>query len=118
MSWRRTINRYVALATTIIGMVLVFSSFFIWEEYGKVASVTGGLLILLVGVWYATNPVVTTERKNFQLRHEVDRFLVNVRELYRAAGRGASEEVERVMAEMHASVDRMREVADHHRQQG
>jgi hypothetical protein len=100
--------------TTIVGMVLVFSSFIILEEYGKVASISGGLLILLVGVWYATNPVVTTERKNFALRHEVDRFLVNVRELYRASGKQSSEDVDKVIAQMHASVDQMRDVAGRH----
>jgi hypothetical protein len=100
--------------TTIVGMVLVFSSFVIFEEYGKVATISGGLLILLVGVWYATNPIVTTERRNFALRHEVDRFLVNVRELYRAAGKHSPEDVEKVIAQMHESVDQMKDVAGKH----
>jgi len=67
-----------------------------------------GLLVMQAGVWYMANPVLTSERRNLGLRTEVDRFIGLVRRLDRAVlASGTSDDVDKLRAGMHESVDEM-----------
>jgi uncharacterized membrane protein YccC len=112
MNWRRNFNRYVGLAATLVGMGLVFLSFVVaYEDQARIAVISGGFLILLVGLWYAANPFMTTTREFVDLREELDRFIGLARALNNAALDGGSEKFERAKDKMHASVDQMAQLA-------
>jgi len=112
-SFRRRFNRYVALATSIVGVVLIMSSFLFSEDpFLWYAAVIIGLEILLTGSWYASNPILTSERRYPGLRQEVYRFTDLVRRLNRvAAAERPAEELQQVRAAMLESVERMIELA-------
>ncbi|MGD2152968.1 MAG: hypothetical protein PVG79_06835 [Gemmatimonadales bacterium] len=112
-SWRRSINKYVGLVTAIIGMAIVLSSFlFLSNLFAWYATIMIGLLIVLAGFLYGAHPFLTSERRYFALREEVDRFIILVRKLNAAAiAAGGGGEFEQVKAEMLKSVERMAELA-------
>lgn len=106
-SFRRKFNRYIALTTAIVGTLVIMSSFLLSENpLAWYASVIIGLEVVLIGSWYASNPILTSERRNPGLRDEVDRFMDLVRRLNRAP----AEELQQVRAAMLESVERMVEV--------
>lgn len=113
MSWRRNFNRYVGLAATLVGMGLVFLSFIVaYQDQARIAVISGGFLILLVGLWYAANPFLTSTREFVELRVELDRFIGLARKLNDAALKtGAEAQFERAKEKMHASVERMAQLA-------
>lgn len=112
-SFRRRFNRYIALATSVVGVLIIMSSFLFSEDpLLWYAAVIIGLEILLIGSWYAGNPILTSERRYPGLRQEVDRFTDLVRQLNRtAASDRPAEELEQVRAGMLESVDRMIQLA-------
>ncbi len=111
-SWRRHINRYVALATAIVGVAIVLSSFlFLQDLLWWYITVAVGLIIALAGFVYGVYPFLTSERQFPALRDEVDGFIELVRQLNAAAISRSSAELERVKSEMVASVERMVELA-------
>jgi hypothetical protein len=111
-SWRRTINRYVGLVTAIIGMAVVLSSFFFLRNlFAWYATIMVGLLIVLAGFLYGAHPFLTSERRFFELRGEVDRFIDLVRRLNAAAVADGGAEFEQAKAEMLRSVERMADLA-------
>jgi hypothetical protein len=111
--WRRTVNRYVGLATAIVGMAVVATSFaFLGNLFAWYATVVAGLLIVLAGFLYGAHPFLTSERRYTALRKEVDGFIGLVRQLNAAAMDPVTrEEFERVKDEMMASVERMSKLA-------
>ena len=113
LSWRRAINRHIAPVSAIVGIVVVFLAvMFVDDDVTTLGLISAGLLVMQAGVWYMANPLLTSERKNTALRSEVDAFIGLVRALDQHAARAdASEELEQVRASMHASVDRMTELA-------
>lgn len=112
-NWRRTVNRYIGLASAILGMAIIMSSFlFLDNLFVWYATVIVGLLVVLGGFLYGAHPFLTSERRHFELRAEVDRFIELVRKLNSAAmAPGSEEEFERLKAQMMASVERMGELA-------
>jgi hypothetical protein len=82
----------------------------------QVLFVLSGVLILEAGVWGVTNGLLPNERYYLQLREEGDHFLGLIRILNEAAvARDNSDESDArfrdTRAQMHASVERMAEVA-------
>jgi hypothetical protein len=111
--WRRSFNKYIGLVTAILGMAIVLSSFlFLRNLFAWYATIMVGLLIVLAGFLYGAHPFLTSERRYFALREEVDRFINLVRKLNAAAlAAGGSAEFEQVKAEMLKSVERMADLA-------
>jgi hypothetical protein len=88
-TWRRGFNRYVPLASVIIGLIVILSSLAV-----------------------ASNPFLTSERRYPALRSEVDRFIGLVRELNRTAiGIGGGPEFEEVTQTMRESLERIEQLA-------
>ncbi|KPK79831.1 MAG: hypothetical protein AMS25_11255 [Gemmatimonas sp. SM23_52] len=112
-SFRRRFNRYIALATSVVGVLIIMSSFlFSADPLLWYAAVIIGLEILLIGSWYASNPILTSERRYPGLRQEVYRFTDLVRQLNRAAAAAEpAEQLQQVRAAMLESVERMVELA-------
>lgn len=112
-TWRRRFNKYVGLATAIIGMAIVLSSFlFLRDLPAWYATIMIGLMVVLAGFLYSAYPFLTSERRYNELRKEVDRFIELVRKLNAAAiAVGGGPELEEVKAEMLASVERMTKLA-------
>jgi hypothetical protein len=94
-------------------MAIVLSSFlFLSNLFAWYATIMIGLLIVLAGFLYGAHPFLTSERRYFALREEVDRFIILVRKLNAAAiAAGGGGEFEQVKAEMLKSVERMAELA-------
>jgi hypothetical protein len=111
--WRRNFNKYIGLVTAIVGMAIVLSSFlFLRNLFAWYATIMVGLLIVLAGFLYGAHPFLTSERRYFALREEVDRFINLVRRLNAAAvAAGGGSEFELVKAEMMKSVERMADMA-------
>ncbi len=112
-TWRRTVNRYTPLVSTIAGILLVFAAIvLVTGQAAQIATAAAGLVVLEAGVWYMANPIFTSERRYLRLRDELDDMVDLVRKLNRAALKpGAEEELEGVRSAMQESVDRMVEVA-------
>jgi hypothetical protein len=102
--------RYVPLAASLLGMILIFGSivFFFESDVGRIVGATIGIVVLLGAVWYAANPFFKRTRRYLLLRTEVVRFIGLVRELNNAVVRGApADEIERAKSELHNAVDRI-----------
>ena len=114
-------------ALSICGTILIFAAVLLLQNLvAQVAVVLGGVLLLQAGVWKLAEPFLPEERSNLELRAETDRFLGLVREMARlqrnaTAADGTDEsfdpatagsELERIRAEMMASVDRIHALAD------
>lgn len=112
-SFRRTFNRYISLVASIVGIFIIMSSFlFTGDLLAWYGAVILGLVIVLVGFWYAANPILTSERRYLALRSEVNGFITLVRRLNTlAVTRGSSEEFQQIKAAMLESVERMAELA-------
>ncbi len=113
-TWRRKALRHLPFGLAVIGMVLIFSSvMFIDGESSKIAAITAGILVLLVGMWCASYPIFPNERRYLALRAEFGQFIDLVSALNRAATSPlAEQEFTGVMVAMHESVERMAIVAD------
>ncbi len=110
--WRRKVNRYVALATAIVGVAIVLSSFlFLQDLLWWYVTVAIGLIVALTGFVYGVYPFLTSERQYPALREEVDRFIGLVRQLNAAAVSRSAPDLENVKSEMVAAVERMVDLA-------
>ena len=112
-SWRRRLNQKAPVASTLTGLLIVYGGFILFvDDIPRLISVTIGLVMLEVGLWYGANPILTSERRYEALREEVDRFIQLVRKLNTAVVKGmGEEEVNRVKNSMHASVETMSRLA-------
>jgi hypothetical protein len=102
--------RYVPLAASLLGMIVIFGSivFFFDSDLGRIVGATIGIVVLLGAVWYAANPFFKRTRRYLLLRTEVVRFIGLVKELNNAVVRGAPpDEIERAKSELHKAVDRI-----------
>lgn len=111
-NWRRHFNKWAPLAVAGIGMAIVGASLLAQDLTTWYGMIIFGLLLILGGFWYATNPFLTSERRYHALRTEVGAFIDLVKELNHAATRGEADEVERVKARMFKVVERMARVAN------
>ena len=111
--WRRKVNRYTPLVTSLVGLALVASSLLFLDNLTMwFTTIILGLIALQGGVWYAAHPFLTSERRFLGLRNELDRFVTLVRQLNRAAiDPEADGNFEAVKAEMLESVERMSRLA-------
>lgn len=112
-SWRRTFNRHVGLGTTILGLAIILASFqFLDNIVAWYTTIMIGLFVVLGGFLYAAYPVLTSERRDFALRREVEHFVRLVRKLNEAnAASGSEEDRGRIQSEMTASIERMAQIA-------
>ena len=112
-SWRRLLNSKAPVASTLTGLLIVYGGFILFaDDLLKLVAVTIGLVFLEIGLWYGANPILTSERRYGALRTEVDRFITLVRKLNSAVVYGmGEEEVTRVKDSMHASVEKMGQLA-------
>ncbi len=110
-SWKRSFNTYAPLAAVAVGLIIVLSSLLVENMTAWYATVGAGVVVVLVGFWYAAHPIFTSTRVYTALRAEVNQFIGLVRNLNSAAVSGSQEERERVKAAMLASVERMAELA-------
>lgn len=118
----RNLRKIMAMGLPILGMIVVFSAILVpaisLNLQLQIVVVLAGLLIIEAGVWRLTAKILPNERKYLTLRAEVDDFIARIRVLNAQgsnlrvqdseAGREAFRETIDVL---HASVDRMAEVA-------
>lgn len=103
----------------LVGMLVAFAGvLYLPGDTPRLIAVLVGILLIEAGVWNLANVILPSTRRHVELRSEVKLFLKRVRALSAAAVRadksGAREDrdaFEAVVAELHASVDRMREAA-------
>ncbi len=118
----RTFRRVVATILPIVGMILIFLAILLpsisLNLQLQILVALIGIVMIEAGVWGLTARVLPSERKFLALRAEVDEFIHLVRELnVRAIAlrKSSTPEKEKALAEataaLHASVDRMAEVA-------
>jgi hypothetical protein len=114
----RRIRGSFHFALTVGGTLLVlYAVLYVEPTYERALWVFLGLVLLEAGIWRVTQSVFPNERAFRPLRTETDYFVTLVRRLNRTAlaaqrgSAGAAEELERVHADMHHSVDRMLRIA-------
>ena len=118
----RNLRKLMAMGLPILGMILVFTAILVpsisLNLQLQVGVVLVGLLIIEAGVWRFTSKILPNERKYLALREEVDHFIDRIRVLNAQGSNLQMQETEAAMEEfretidtLHASVDRMVEVA-------
>lgn len=110
MSLRRRLAARLPVTAAILGMGIVFASvllFFYHGDSSTLFGIAGGMLFLVLGMWYAAHPFLVNERKNLVLRTEVGAFIGLVKELYAAGMVGDESEMLALREQMVGSVDRM-----------
>lgn len=99
------------MATAVVGVTIVLASvvfFYAESDVRRLVSVTLGLAILIVSVWFAANPFRRGVRRYRFLRREIANFINLAQLLHRQVVADAEpESVERIKAKMHNAVDRM-----------
>ncbi len=107
----RTLTSYIPVATAVVGATLVVTSvvfFYVENDLRRLMSVTFGLGILMIGVWFAANPFIRSTRRFKPLRREVDEFIDLARLLNEQVVEEAEPEaVASTTAKMHEGVERM-----------
>ena len=112
----RTPTNFLPVGSALVGVTLVVTSvvfFYIESDLSGLVSVTNGLAILIVSVWFAANPPKKGIRRYRFLRREIADFLSLAQLLNKQVVAGADHEfVARTKAKMHQAVDRMVAEAD------
>ena len=107
----RTLASYIPVATALVGVTIVLASvvfFYVESDTRRLMSVTFGLAILIVSVWFAANPYRRGVRRYKRLRREVEYFLNLAQILNKQVVEEAEPEaVTRTKTKMHDAVDRM-----------
>jgi len=102
---------YIPVATALVGVTIVLASvvfFYAESDIRRLLSVTGGLSVLIVSIWFAGNPYRRGVRRYKPLRQEVEHFLSLTQILNKQVVEEADPEaVARTKARMHDAVDRM-----------
>ncbi len=117
---KRMARRAIEVAVPILGILIILSSVLLNPDVNVQLHVTVllfGVLILLTGPpWKLTQALLPNERVSLALREEVDRFLELMRLLKQTAdkrneGQEQGELFQDTVEKMHASVDRITELA-------
>ena len=107
----RPLVSYIPVATAVVGVTIVLASvvfFYAESDVRRLVSVTLGLAILIVSVWFAANPFHRGVRRYRFLRREIANFINLAQLLHKQVVADAEpESVERIKAKMHNAVDRM-----------
>ncbi len=103
------VARYLPTAAAVVGMTMILGSivFFFETDYGRIAGVVTGMLVLEAAIWYAANPYFKNTRRYLPLRAETEAFIKLVSELNSATVNGLPEEIERTRSAMRESIERM-----------
>ncbi len=114
----------VSVGMNIVGMFIVFAAMLVPAASQnlqlQVILVLIGVLLMQGAIWKFANPFLPSERRFDELRNEVDDFIDLVRDLNETATTArknpqgsftSGEQVERVLSEMHLSVDQMGRLA-------
>ena len=107
----RPLASYLPVATALVGVTIVLASvvfFYVESDIRRLLSVTFGLSILIVSIWFAANPFRRGVRRYRPLRREVEYFL-NLTQILnkQVVGEAEPEAVARTKARMHDAVDRI-----------
>ena len=116
---KRKLRRVLEIALPVVGMGIIFLSVLFGASINlqiQVLYVLFGVLILEAGVWGLANKLLPNERRYLGLRDEGDHFIGLIRKLNAAAvakkeGTEDDERYRDALQQMHASVDRMGELA-------
>ncbi len=107
----RSLVSYIPVVAAIVGATLVVGGvvfFYVESDLRRLVSVSIGLGIVMIGVWFAAHPFVRSTRRFKPLRKEVDEFIDLVRLLNKqVVEEVAPEDVARTTAKMHEAVDQM-----------
>jgi len=118
----RNLRKLIAVGFPILGITLVFTAILVpaisLNLQLQIGVVLVGLLIIEAGVWRLTEKILPNERKYLALRTEVDDFIDRIRVLNAQGGKLRVQETDaeleafrETVAALHASVDRMAELA-------
>jgi len=117
----RTFRKAIEIAIPMVGILVVFGGVLFVPPSAlqtQLMVVLVGVLMIEAGVWGMTTAVLPSERRYQALRDEGDRFIGLIRKLNEARIRDRREgteesaaAVQRVLDEMHGSVETMGEVA-------
>ena len=116
----RTLRSVVEVGIPILGMVIVFAGVLFVPPTNlqmQILVVLAGVLLLEAGVWGMTSQLFPNERAYTALREEGDRFIGLIRNINAAAvarnanSEGSNERFDEALAAMHASVEKMAELA-------
>ncbi len=116
---KRKLRRVLEIALPVVGMGIIFLSVLFGASINlqiQVLYVLFGVLILEAGVWGLANKLLPNERRYLGLRDEGDHFIGLIRKLNETAvarddGHEHDERFRHTLEEMHASVERMSELA-------
>ena len=107
----RTLTSYIPVATAGVGATLVVTSvvfFYVENDLRRLMSVTFGLGILMISVWFTAKPFIRSTRRFKPLRREVEEFVDLARLLNeQVVGEAEPEAVASTTAKMHEGVERM-----------
>lgn len=116
---KRNMRRNLEVALTLLGIVVIFGSVLVGTGIGvplQFLLVLFGVMVMEIGVWGLSSRLLPSTRKFISLRTEGDNMIALIRELNSAAvakdkGQEGEERFQTTLAEMHASVVRMSELA-------
>jgi hypothetical protein len=99
----------------LAGMFVAFAGvLYLPGDTPRLIAVLAGILLIEAGVWNLANVLLPSTRRYIELRAEVRRFLKRIPALNAAAVRAGEsndrrdrDAMEAIVAELHASVDRM-----------
>ncbi len=98
------------MAAAVVGVTLVVTSvvfFYVESDLRRLMSVTFGLGILMISVWFAANPFIRSTRRFKPLRREVQEFVDLARLLNEQVVAEAEPDVASTTAKMHEGVERI-----------
>ena len=106
----RTLASYIPVAAALVGVTLVVASvvfFYVESDLRRLMSVTFGLGILMISVWFAANPFIRSTRRFKPLRREVEEFVDLARLLNeQVVAEAEPDAVASTTAKMHEGVER------------